>query len=254
VDRSFIKHHKLPVHPTPSRRPLLLADGRPSDVITEYIITPCWIGNHHELAIFLVTNLAPDTPLIFGLPWLRCHSPIIDWETLFLTFASGYCHRFCLPEGVTNCKATTIQDKVRSQDIAVPGEPNIPHAPSVPATPPQPHITYLRPTVEDCTEKAPKQQAKAPSVQTLNIERTLSPGQDHLTTYHTETTAEPKLHARMILTLYRTKPMPTSTVGGVRQKNRPPSKNRVLPQLSKPLPQPVPTTKPTLDCPDMTNI
>ena len=254
VDRFFVKHHKLHVCPTPSRRPLLLADGRPSDVITEYIIIPCRIGSHHELAIFLVTNLAPDTPLIFGLPWLRCHNPIIDWETLSLTFASGYCHRFCLPEGMTNCEATIIYDKVRVQDIVVPGEPNIPHAPSVPATLPQLCTTYQRPTVEDCTEKVPEQQVKASSAQTLHIEKTLSPGRDHFITYHTETAVEPKLHARMIPTPHQTKPIPTSTVGGVRRKNRPPPKNRVLPQLSIPLPQPVSTTELTPDRPDMTNI
>ena len=70
------------------------------------------LSEHQELAIFFVTTLSEDHPIILGLPRLRRHNPYIDWSNLEVMFTSGYCQTFCYPEGMPQPKALTLPDTV----------------------------------------------------------------------------------------------------------------------------------------------
>jgi hypothetical protein len=78
ADRDTVKQHGIQITTLQQPRTLLLADGRTSDMITDYFIAPIAIGNHKELSLFFVTTLSKSTPLILGLPWLQHHNPSID--------------------------------------------------------------------------------------------------------------------------------------------------------------------------------
>jgi hypothetical protein len=99
--------------------------GRTADKIIEYTILPVSIGNHYEYCLFFITNLADETPIIFGLPWLKRHNPYINWAAMSLTFNSWYCLAHCCPQGLrTPSMAPTLPDPSRSfHDLPVPGEP-----------------------------------------------------------------------------------------------------------------------------------
>jgi hypothetical protein len=92
-----VQYYKLSTQPTPHPRTLLLADGKMADKITKYIILPVSMGNHNEYCLFFIANLADNTPVIFGLPWLKRHNPYIDWAAMSLTFNSWYCLSHCCP-------------------------------------------------------------------------------------------------------------------------------------------------------------
>ena len=124
ADRSFIKSQNITTQPTPSKRALLLADGKPAGTISEYFIARMSIGLHRKLCLFFVTDLSPDTPIILGLPWLQRHNPSIDWSKMSLTFISPYCHNFCCPLGTRNIAAPTIPDPPSNyHDLPISGEP-----------------------------------------------------------------------------------------------------------------------------------
>ena len=109
----------------PSPCTLLLADGKVADIITEYAILPVSIGCHNEYCLFFITNLADDTPVIFGLPWLKWHNPYINWMNMSLTFNSWYCTWYCHPPGCSSpTAAPTIPNPPWSfHDLPIPGEP-----------------------------------------------------------------------------------------------------------------------------------
>ena len=123
ISKKFVQYHRLPTQPTPHPRTLLLADGRTADEIIEYTILPVSIGNHYEYCLFFITNLADETPIIFGLPWLKRHNPYINWAAMSLTFNSWYCLAHCCPQGLrTPSMAPTLPDPSRSfHDLPVPG-------------------------------------------------------------------------------------------------------------------------------------
>jgi len=66
-----------------------LADGPPSAMgpITHTAKVPVDIGNHRQLAIFPVAKL-PNHEVIRGMPWLKQHSPRIDWGQGKISFKS----------------------------------------------------------------------------------------------------------------------------------------------------------------------
>ncbi len=236
----------------PSRRPLLLADGKPADTISEYTLIPCQIGDHQELGLFFVVNLAPDTPLILGLPWLRRHNPVIDWAALTLTFSSNYCCKFCLPKDLLSCQAVIIPDKIRPLEIAVPGEPDVIHIQTI--SPKAKHKPYKPPSVEDCSEDDLESTTKPSNAKNLTVEETLTPGQDHYTTYSIYKTSNPTHQARMIPTPYQTKPAKAVIIGGSRQTSKKPAKNIELPPLSVRPPQLINNEQSSCDRPNMEDI
>jgi hypothetical protein len=252
IDRTFTKNNNLHTFPTPSRRPLLLADGKPADTISEYTLIPCQIGNHRELGLFFIANLARDTPLIFGLPWLRRHNPMIDWAALTLTFSSNYCCKFCLPKDLLSCQAVTIPDKIKPLETVSLGEPDPIHIQKI--SPKATYKQYKPPSVEDCPEDDQQTKTKSPNAENLTVEGTLTPGRNHYTTYSTCQTPTLTRQARIIPTPYQTKPVTAVMVGGSRQTSKKLLKNKELPPLSVPLPQSTNNEQPLHDRPDMENI
>jgi RNase H-like domain found in reverse transcriptase/Reverse transcriptase (RNA-dependent DNA polymerase)/Integrase zinc binding domain len=152
ADRSFVKTRNIATQPTPTKRALLLADGKAAGSISEYFIAPILIGLHKELCLFFVTDLSPDTPIILGLPWLQRHNPSIDWSSMSLTFTSPYCHNFCCPQGVQNASAPVLPDPPSDyHDLPIPGEParRVSFDLPTPGKPARRVLSYQPPTVKD---------------------------------------------------------------------------------------------------------
>ena len=68
--------------------------------ITHTAKVPMDIGSHRELATFHVAKL-PNHEVILGMPWLKQHSPRIDWGQGKITFESEWCTTWCLKESPT---------------------------------------------------------------------------------------------------------------------------------------------------------
>lgn len=100
VDRDWATEHGIPTGATMFPRRVVLADGTVSDVVTRYFTALMKIGHHVEEAVFLVTKLGRDTPLILGLPWLKLHDCSTHWAAMTLSFQSHYCRQHCLPKGL----------------------------------------------------------------------------------------------------------------------------------------------------------
>ena len=161
---------------------LLLPDGKTSDTITEYFVTPLATRHHQELCFFYLTDLGKDSPLILGISWLQLHNPSIDWPALKLTFTSDYCRYNCLP-------------------------PNIPRDAVVRAPPGHTSRGYRPPSIEDCPdEQAPPLPDSAP---VLHIAGSLTPCQPHYHTHNPHNATGPECRALMISTPLKLKPRPT---------------------------------------------
>ena len=68
--------------------------------ITHTAKVPMDIGSHRVLAIFQVAKL-PNHEVILGMPWLKQHSPRIDWGQGKITFESERCTTWCLKKSPT---------------------------------------------------------------------------------------------------------------------------------------------------------
>jgi predicted aspartyl protease len=99
ITQRLVDQYKLPSLPVPTPRRLNLADGRCIAMITRYIITDLTIGNHTEQAMLYIANL--ESPVILGLPWLRCHNPVVDWRKMCVSFTSQWCQANCLHNNST---------------------------------------------------------------------------------------------------------------------------------------------------------
>jgi hypothetical protein len=177
------------------------------------------IGGHEENCLFFVTRLSPDTPLIFGLPWLQRHNPTIDWAEMSLTFNSWYCRRFCCQLPVS---APIVPDRPTAfHDLEILGEPQrltrtIAESRKLSAPP--------RPTVEDAKDE----EQPVHGCIDMIIEETLTPGRDPYRTYAVATGTSAQ--ARLIGNLIPYKPAPAQVVGGQRRRSpRPPKRERPPP-------------------------
>ena len=94
---SLVKKYNITMKKLLAPKPLHLADGLPSGLITQYFTALMTIGHHTESMLFYVTKLSPSTPVILRMPWLRKHNPRPDFTTLGLKFDSDYCAYNCLP-------------------------------------------------------------------------------------------------------------------------------------------------------------
>jgi hypothetical protein len=113
ADRDTINKYNITTLPLPYPWALLLADGKPTDTITHYFISPIAIRDYRELCLFFLTNLSKNTPLIFGFPWLRYYNPSIDWSQMSIAFTSPYCK--------TNCnQAQTLENPPLAPIVADP--------------------------------------------------------------------------------------------------------------------------------------
>src|SRR5438045_9222854 len=94
---SLMKKYNITTKKLLTPKPLCLADGLPSGLITQYFTVLMTIGHHMESMLFYVTKLSPSTPVILGMPWLRKHNPRPDFTALGLKFDSDYFASNCLP-------------------------------------------------------------------------------------------------------------------------------------------------------------
>jgi hypothetical protein len=186
--RSLVRTRNILTTPTPFTRTLLLADGRPApSAVSEYFIAPVRIGNHEELCLFFVTDLAADAPLIFGLPWLRRHNPAIDWSVPEISFSSAYCRQHCCPPWL-DPRAPLIPNRAAAfHDLPIPGEPS-PNPP-----PRRPFQAY----VEDYSEDDNPQPASDPNAPFLDVPLEASP-ETHLYRTKPVDLAGPETRAIMI--------------------------------------------------------
>lgn len=194
ADRKMVEAAGIPTFPTPQRRALLLADGKKAGVIERYFISPVSVGTHREKCLFFLTDLSPDTPVIFGLPWLQRHNPTIDWTHMTLTFTSRYCQRHCYSDRTGKPPtALVLPDPQKGfHDLPIPGEPRKPgqhHPPAAWGIPedtttarktkviPYPSTAlaktptgYRSPTVEDAPDKSDESDKPKSSSMTSTVE------------------------------------------------------------------------------------
>lgn len=57
------------------------------------------LGNHKEILSCYVVELGHHH-LILGMPWLKKHSPTVEWTKGTVLFGSDYCHKNCLIDPV----------------------------------------------------------------------------------------------------------------------------------------------------------
>jgi len=91
IDKGFCSKYNIRTTQARTIREVYLADSRPSAKVLMDI------GSHRELAIFQVAKL-PNDEVILGMPWLKQHSPRIDWGQGKITFESERCTTWCLKE------------------------------------------------------------------------------------------------------------------------------------------------------------
>ncbi|SJL10869.1 uncharacterized protein ARMOST_14264 [Armillaria ostoyae] len=80
--------------------------------ITEYVEVRLAIGNHEERIDLAVTDLGTKD-LYLGHDWLRCHNPVINWETGTVIFGRCQCVKnpFPLPDSdPDNCWDEELED------------------------------------------------------------------------------------------------------------------------------------------------
>jgi hypothetical protein len=94
---SIVNRYNVTTKKLLAPRPLRLADGIPTSLVTDYFTARMSIGAHTEAMLFFVTKLSPVTPIILGTPWLQKHEPRPSFRELRICFDSDYCTKHCLP-------------------------------------------------------------------------------------------------------------------------------------------------------------
>jgi hypothetical protein len=93
INQTFVTQHNIPEVKKSTPVPVEVIDGKTiaSGAIT-HEITPLelCIGKHAEKIVLNIIS-TPHHPIIFGLPWLEAHNPIIDWRSRTLTFSTQRC-------------------------------------------------------------------------------------------------------------------------------------------------------------------
>ncbi|KAI1004467.1 hypothetical protein K3495_g3746 [Podosphaera aphanis] len=108
VRKAWAQAKGLSFIPLPHPRPLCLADGCVSELITHRIVGSLSVMNHMEEVNALVTTLGPENELILGFPWLELHNPTIDWQSKSLIFDKEYCAKNCLTPRTSNFKPASV--------------------------------------------------------------------------------------------------------------------------------------------------
>jgi len=89
IAKGFCSKYNIRTTQAKTTREVYLTDGQPSTMgpITHRAKVPIDIGSHRELAAFQVAKL-PNHEVILRMPWLKQHSPRIDWGQGRITFES----------------------------------------------------------------------------------------------------------------------------------------------------------------------
>jgi len=118
IDKVFCSKYNIRTTQAKTIREVYLADGRPSAMgrITHTAKVPMDIGSNREMATFQVAKL-PNHEIILGMPWLKQHSPRIDWGQGKITFESERCTKWCLKESPT--VYAIPEDEAREENLKV---------------------------------------------------------------------------------------------------------------------------------------
>jgi len=118
IDKGFCSKYNIRTTRATRIREVYLADGRPSAMgpITHTAKVPIDIGSHRELATFQVAKL-PNHEVILGMPWLKQHSPRIDWGQGKITFETERYTTWCLKESPT--LYAMPEDEARDENLKV---------------------------------------------------------------------------------------------------------------------------------------
>jgi len=118
MDKGFCSKYNIRTTQAKTIREVYLVDGRPSAIgpITHTAKVPMDIGSHRELAIFQVAKL-PNHEVILRMPWLKQHSPRIDWGQGKITFESERCTTWCLKQSPT--VYAIPEDEAREDNLKV---------------------------------------------------------------------------------------------------------------------------------------
>jgi transposase InsO family protein len=162
LDRSFAQTHSAPLRLLPRRQTLRLADGGFAGYITHFTVGRLYNGFHVEMIPLLITDLAPQHPVILGLPWLKRHSPSINWETLRLRFTDK-CRGLCYPPDLPAPYCFAPQQENR---VTLKPEPQRPT-----------RLRYRSPTVEEVPDEGEPQEIQTTLTATVTpLKETLDDG------------------------------------------------------------------------------
>jgi hypothetical protein len=93
IDQTFVAQHNIHVVKKSTPIPVEVIDGRTIAFgVIAHETTPLelCIGKHTEKIVLNIISILHH-PIIFGLPWLEAHNPIIDWRSRTLTFSTQQC-------------------------------------------------------------------------------------------------------------------------------------------------------------------
>jgi len=118
IDNGFCSKYKIRTIQAKTIREVYLADGRPSAMgpITHTGKVTMDIGSHRTLAIFQVAKL-PNNEVILGMPWLKQHSPRINWGQGKIAFESERCTTWSLKE--SPAVYAIPEDEAREENLKV---------------------------------------------------------------------------------------------------------------------------------------
>jgi len=102
IDKAFCGKYNMRTPQAKTTSEVYLADGQPSAMgpITHTAKVHMDIGSHRELATFQVAKL-PNHEVVLRMPWLKQHSPPINWGQGKITFESERCTTWWLKESST---------------------------------------------------------------------------------------------------------------------------------------------------------
>ena len=111
IDKSFVQHHSLPLHPLTYPRHLWGFDGQTAWTgdITHVAETTMALGGHIERLFLYVTGLNQYL-IILSLPWLCRHGIDASFEFNTLTMSSFFCLAHCCPTPVTIHRVTQEEE------------------------------------------------------------------------------------------------------------------------------------------------
>ena len=102
IDKSFVQHHDLPLHPLTYPCCLCEFNGQSAltDDITHVAETILALGNYVEKLFLYVTSLNQYL-IILGLPWLHRHAIDANFGSNTLTMSLPFCLTHCCHTSVT---------------------------------------------------------------------------------------------------------------------------------------------------------
>src|SRR4029077_5431578 len=114
VNTFYAQRNHLTIVPLAKPRPLLLGDGEARIHLTHMALVHSRIGNHYDSQWAYVMNME-GLDVIYGLPWIKQHSPTVlpGWEGL--RFDSEHCLHICNGQGPpvdVYCEGTSKKSRV----------------------------------------------------------------------------------------------------------------------------------------------